>query len=457
MATQKANTEKTGFGSKLGFILAAAGSAVGLGNIWRFPYLAAKYGGGIFLLIYLILAVTFGFALMLTEIAIGRRTGKSVIGAYSSIDKRFKPLNWLAAFVPVIITPYYCVIGGWVLKYLWTFAAGQGRSAAGDGSFFSGFIGSTGEPTVFFLLFLFATAAVVMLGVEKGIERISKFMMPLLVLLTIGIAVYTLTLDGAGKGLRYYLLPNLKDFTFPMLLKTVAAAMGQLFYSMSLAMGIMVTYGSYMRKEDSLEQSVRHIELFDTGIAVLAGMIIVPAVFVFSGGDAAALNKGPGLMFITLPNVFDSMRGGQILGTVFFVLVALAAMTSSISLTETVVSILMEKFNLKRIPACLLTVVICLLLGMLSVLGYSAWSGVEIIGMQFLDFFDFISNNIMMPIVALLTCILIGWVVKPKYVEEEVLVSQPAFRARQLLSVMLRYVCPVCMIIILLTPFVTEI
>ena len=457
METKNETADKSGFGSKIGFILAAAGSAVGLGNIWRFPYLAAKYGGGIFLLIYLILAVTFGFSLMLTEIAIGRKTGKSVIGAYSSINKKFSPLCWLAAFVPVIITPYYCVIGGWVLKYLVTFVAGQGTSAGGDGSFFSGFIGSTGQPTVFFLIFLFATAAVVMLGVEKGIERISKFMMPVLVLLTIGIAIYTLTLDGAAEGLKYYLLPNLKGFSPQMFLKTIAAAMGQLFYSMSLAMGIMVTYGSYMRKEDSLEQSVRQIEIFDTGIAILAGLIIVPAVFVFSGGDASALNAGPSLMFITLPNVFNSMTGGQIVGAVFFILVALAAMTSSISLMETVVSIIMEKFRLKRIPACLITVLICLLLGMLSVLGYSAWSSVEVIGMQFLDFFDFISNNIMMPIVALLTCILIGWVVKPKYVEDEVLVSQERFRARTLLSVMLRFVCPVCMIIILLTPFVTDI
>ena len=457
METNTPAAEKTGFGSKIGFILAAAGSAVGLGNIWRFPYLAAKYGGGIFLLIYLILAVTFGFSLMITEIAIGRRTGKSVIGAYESISKKFSPLCWLAAFVPVIITPYYCVIGGWVLKYLVTFFKGAGSAAAGDGSFFTGFIGSSGEPTVYFLIFLLATAAVVMLGVEKGIERISKFMMPLLVLLTLGIAVYTLTLDGAAEGLKYYLLPNFKGFTLSMLLKTVAAAMGQLFYSMSLAMGIMVTYGSYMRKEDSLEQSVRQIEIFDTGIAILAGLIIVPAVFVFSGGDASALNAGPSLMFITLPNVFSTMAGGQILGAVFFVLVALAAMTSSISLMETVVSIIMEKFRLRRIPACLITVLICLLLGMLSVLGYSAWSSVKLIGMQFLDFFDFISNNIMMPVVALLTCILIGWVVKPKYVEEEVLASQKHFRAGMLLSVMLRYVCPVCMVIILLTPFVTDI
>ena len=456
-AEQATEKESGGFGSKLGFVLAAAGSAVGLGNIWRFPYLAAKYGGGVFLLIYIILALTFGFALMITEIALGRRTGKSVIGAYASVNKRFQPLGWLAAAVPVIITPYYCVIGGWVLKYLTAFATGHGTDAAGDGSFFSGFISQAGGASVFFLIFLLLTVLVVMLGVEKGIEAISKILMPVLILLTVGIAVYTLTLDGAAEGLKYYLLPNLKGFTASQLLKTVAAAMGQLFYSMSLAMGIMVTYGSYMRKEDSLEQSVRQIEIFDTGIAVLAGMIIVPAVFVFSGGNKEALQAGPSLMFITLPNVFASMKGGQIVGTAFFLLVALAALTSSISLTETVVSIIMEKFRLKRFTACLITTLICVIFGMLSVLGYSAWSEIKIIGMQFLDFFDFISNNIMMPIVALLTCILIGWVKGTKFIEEEVLESAKEFKAYALMHIMLRYVCPVCMIIILLTPFVTEI
>ena len=456
MASHGGMNEK-GFGSKLGFVLAAAGSAVGLGNIWRFPYLAAKYGGGVFLIIYITLAVTFGFTLMLTEIAIGRRTGKSVIGAYSSIKKHFSFLGWLAALVPVIITPYYCVIGGWVLKYLAMFLCGEGKSTAENDSFFGNFIGSATQPTIFFVIFLVITAIVVMLGVKKGIERISKFMMPVLVILTLGITVYTLTLDGAGQGLKYYLLPNFEGFTVAKLLKTIAAAMGQLFYSMSIAMGILVTYGSYMRKEDSLEQSVRQIELFDTGIAVLAGLIIVPAVFIFSGGDSTALNAGPGLMFITLPKVFESMVGGQILGTTFFVLVALAALTSSISLMETVVSIIMEKFNMKRIPACLITLGICLLFGMLSVLGYSVWSSVEIFGMQFLDFFDFISNNLMMPIVALVTCILIGWVEKVQFVEMEVLVSAKKFRSKKLVSVMLRFVCIVCMVIIIVTPFVTDI
>lgn len=436
--------ETNSFGSRLGFILAAAGSAVGLGNIWRFPYLAAKYGGGIFLLVYLIFAVTFGFALMMTEISIGRRTGKSVIQAYSVMHKGFTPLGWLAAAIPVMILPYYCVIGGWVLKYLTTFATGSGHQAADDGDFFAGFIGHAGMPTLFFLIFIVLTGAVVMLGVQKGIEKVSKILMPVLFLLIVGIGVYTLSLPGAIDGLIYYVKPDFSEFS----IKTVIAAMGQLFYSMSLAMGIMITYGSYMRKEDNIERSVRQIEIFDTAVAFLAGMIIVPAVFVFSGGDKSALNAGPSLMFMTLPNVFDSMAGGQIVGGVFFVLVALAALTSSISLMETVVSIIRERFGLKRIPSCLIVMGVSFVIGLLSVFGYSIWSDFTIFKMQLLDFFDFISNNIMMPIVALLTCVLVGFVVKTKYVEDEVELNAN-FKSKQLYRIMVKYVCPVCMLIIL--------
>ena len=440
----KTQNEKAGFGSKLGFILAAAGSAVGLGNIWRFPYLAAKYGGGMFLLVYLIFAVTFGFALMTTEIAIGRRTGKSVIQAYSDMNRHFKPLGWLAGAIPVIILPYYCVIGGWVLRYLTTFVSGAGKSAAGDGSYFTNFISHAGTPMLFFGIFIALTAVVVMLGVQKGIEKVSKFMMPLLLVLIVGISIYTLTLPGAIDGLIYYIKPDLSEFS----IKTVIAAVGQLFYSMSLAMGIMITYGSYMRKEDSIESSVRQIEVFDTAVAFLAGLIIVPAVFVFSGGDKSALNAGPSLMFITLPNVFHDMVGGQIVGIVFFLLVALAAMTSSISLMETVVSIVEERFHWKRTPSCLIVTGVSFLIGLLSVFGYSIWSDFTIFHMQMLDFFDYISNNIMMPIVALMTCILVGFVVKTTYVENEIEKNE-RFRSKGLYRIMIKFICPICMLLIL--------
>ena len=440
----KTQNEKAGFGSKLGFILAAAGSAVGLGNIWRFPYLAAKYGGGMFLLVYLIFAVTFGFALMTTEIAIGRRTGKSVIQAYSDMNRHFKPLGWLAGAIPVIILPYYCVIGGWVLRYLTTFVSGAGKSAAGDGSYFTNFISHAGTPMLFFGIFIALTAVVVMLGVQKGIEKVSKFMMPLLLVLIVGISIYTLTLPGAIDGLIYYIKPDFSEFS----IKTVIAAVGQLFYSMSLAMGIMITYGSYMRKEDSIESSVRQIEVFDTAVAFLAGLIIVPAVFVFSGGDKSALNAGPSLMCITLPNVFHDMVGGQIVGIVFFLLVALAAMTSSISLMETVVSIVEERFHWKRTPSCLIVTGVSFLIGLLSVFGYSIWSDFTIFHMQMLDFFDYISNNIMMPIVALMTCILVGFVVKTTYVENEIEKNE-RFRSKGLYRIMIKFICPICMLLIL--------
>ncbi|NLT10329.1 MAG: sodium-dependent transporter [Ruminococcus sp.] len=453
------------FGSKIGFVLAAAGSAVGLGNIWRFPYLAAKYGGGIFLLVYLIFAVTFGFALMLTEIAIGRRTGKSVIGAYRAVNKRFAPLGWLAAAVPALILPYYCVIGGWVLKYMTAFITGGGVDMANktyvsegeDLSFFEHFISQLGEPAVFFIIYVLIGSVVVMLGVEKGIEKVSKFLMPVLLVLIVGIGIYTLTLKGAGSGVRYYMLPDFSEMSPSMLLKTIAAAVGQLFYSMSLAMGIMITYGSYMRKDDSIETSVRQIEIFDTIVAFLAGLIIVPAVFVFSDGDKEALNAGPGLMFITLPKVFDSMPAGQFIGTAFFILVTLAALTSSISLMETVTAVVMEKFSLSRKVSCIIVIVFTVIIGMLSVLGYSTWSSFTIFGKQILDFFDFITNNLMMPVLAFLTCVLVGYVAKTKYVEEEVMYGEKRFRSQKLYTVMIKYICPVCMIMILITPFVTEI
>ena len=313
--------KRSGFSGKLGFVLAAAGSAVGLGNIWRFPYLAAMYGGGVFLLVYIILAVTFGFALMVGEIALGRKTQLSAVSAFSTLNKKYSFLGYLAAIVPMIILPYYSVIGGWVTKYLVAFCSGNIAQAAQDG-YFSHFIAEPGESTLFFAVFIGLTALIVLFGVEKGIEKVSKFMMPVLVVLSVGIAIYAVCLPGAMEGVKYYIMPDFKNFSFT----TVIAAMGQLFYSMSLAMGIMITYGSYMKKDVNIESATRQISLFDTGIAFFAGLMIVPAVFAFSGGDKSALGQGPGLMFVTLPKVFNSMPGGGIIGAVFFVLVLLAAL-----------------------------------------------------------------------------------------------------------------------------------
>ncbi len=436
-------SEKRGsFTGKLGFVLAAAGSAVGLGNIWRFPYLAAKHGGGIFLLVYIILAVTFGFALMSAEILIGRKTGLSAIGAFKRLDKRFSFVGILASFVPAIILPYYCVIGGWVAKYIAVFATGNAHTAADGGDYFTGFISGTAQPIGWFLIFLGLTALVVLFGVEKGVERVSKVMMPLLVVMIIGITAYVLCQPGAMDGLKYYLVPDIKHFSAT----TVLAAMGQLFYSMSLAMGIMITYGSYMKKDVSVESSVHSIELFDTGIAFLAGLMIVPAVAA-SGGD---MSKGPGLMFIALPKVFDGMAGGTIIGLIFFVLVFFAALTSSISLMETVVSIVKDKFKLNRTVSCIIVLAICLLLGVPSALSNGGiLSGIKLLGYGFLDFFDFISNSVMMPIVALITCIFIGYILKPKSLIAEAEEGGNKFKSKHLFTVVIKYIAPVCIVVIL--------
>ncbi|MBQ4544857.1 MAG: sodium-dependent transporter [Oscillospiraceae bacterium] len=436
---------RSSFTGKIGFVLAAAGSAVGLGNIWRFPYLAAKYGGGIFLLVYILLAVTFGFALMTAEIAIGRKTRLSAIGAFRSLNKKYSFIGYLAAIVPAIILPYYSVIGGWVTKYLCAFVSG-GAAATAQDSYFGGFISQAGEPILWFAIFIGLTALIVLFGVEKGIEKVSKFMMPILVVLSVFIAVYSVCMPGAIDGVLYYILPDFSKFSAT----TVLAAMGQLFYSMSLAMGIMITYGSYMKKDVNLESSVAQIEIFDTGIAFLAGLMIIPAVFAFSGGTPEALGKGPSLMFVTLPKVFETMTGGTFIGIVFFLLVLFAALTSSISLFETVVSILCDKLKIGRKLSCLIVFIFSVVLGLLSSLGYGPLSEVTIIGLQFLDFFDFISNSVLMPIVALLTCIFVGYVIKPSAVIEEVELNS-AFKKKRLFEVVIKYIAPICIVFILIS------
>ncbi|MEE1138150.1 MAG: sodium-dependent transporter [Acutalibacteraceae bacterium] len=437
--------KRSSFTGKIGFVLAAAGSAVGLGNIWRFPYLAAKYGGGIFLLVYLILAVTFGFALMVGETALGRKTGQSAITAFKSLDKRFSFVGVLAALIPALILPYYSVIGGWVTKYLAVFASGGASAAAAD-DYFTGFISKPAEPVGWFLIFMALTALIVLLGVEKGVEKVSKVMMPVLVVLTLFIAIYAMFMPGAWEGVKYYITPDFSKFSAT----TVLAAMGQLFYSMSLAMGIMITYGSYMKKDVSLEKSVRQIELFDTGIAFLAGLMIIPAVFAFSGGDEAALGKGPSLMFITLPKVFDSMKGGTVIGALFFLLVLFAALTSSISLMETVVSIIKDKTGWNRKAICFIVLAMCVVLGLPSCFGFSIWSDFAIKGLSILDIFDFVTNSVMMPIVAFFTCIFIGYVLKPKAIIEEVEIGGE-FKAKTLFTIVIKYIAPVCIILILVS------
>lgn len=434
------------FSGKLGFVLAAAGSAVGLGNIWRFPYLAARYGGGIFLLVYLILVVSLGFSLMIAEVAIGRKTKLSAIGAFRKLSEKWKFLGYLASVVPIIIFPYYCVIGGWVVKYLLVYATGGGMEAAGD-TYFNDYIAQPAEPILWLAVYIGLTAVIVFFGVQKGIEKASRIMMPALVVLTLGVAAYSVTRPGALEGVAYYLIPDFSRFS----VNTVLGAMGQMFYSMSLAMGIMVTYGSYMKREDDLEKSVSQIEIFDTGIAFLAGLMVIPAVFAFSGGDEAALDQGAGLMFVTLPKVFaDAGTLGLVFGGLFFLLVLFAALTSSVSLMETVVSIFQDTFHWSRKFTCTLVMLGCLVLALPSSLGYGLLDWIAPLGFSLLDFFDFISNSVLMPIVALFTCLFVGWVVKPKLVIDEVKLSS-SFSREKLFVVVIRYVAPICILLVLIS------
>ncbi len=438
--------EKHGFSSKLGFILAAAGSAVGLGNIWRFPYLAAKYGGGSFLLIYLLLAITFGFGLLITEIAIGRKTGKSALFAFKELDRRSGFIGVLASIVPIIILPYYCVIGGWVLKFATVYLTGGAKDAVAD-DFFTGFITNPTEPIIWLVIFIVATMVVILLGVNKGIENISKVLMPVLVVLSLIIAIFVITRPGATDGLVYYLKPDLSKINGNAFL----AAAGQLFYSMSLAMGIMITYGSYIPKDADIESSVRSIEIFDTAIAFLAGLMIVPAVFVFSGGDQSALQAGPTLMFITLPKVFGSMVASNVIGAAFFILVFFAAVTSSISLMETVVSIFVDMTGKNRKVITVIVTIYTILMAIPSSLGFGVWDNISFNGMTILDMFDFISNSVLMPIVALLTCLFIGFVVKPKTVTDEVKKSTNKFKSEKLYVVLVKWVSPILLVLILVS------
>lgn len=436
---------RSSFSGSLGFVLAAAGSAVGLGNLWRFPYLAAKYGGGIFLLVYIILAITFGFTLMITEIAIGRKTRLSPMEAFGNLNKKWDWLGKLATLVPVLILPYYCLIGGWVTKYAATMTVGKVSESAGD-DYFTGFISQTGEPIIWFLVFATITAVVIFLGVSKGIEKFSKILMPALFVLTVALTIYVLTREGAGAGVAYYLKPDFSKLS----IKTILAALGQLFFSMSLAMGIMVTYGSYVKAEDHIEKSTRRIEIFDTLIAFLAGLMIVPAVFAYSGGDEAALGKGPSLMFITLPKVFNEMKFGSVVGAAFFLLVLFAALTSSVSVMEAIVAGIDDKFKIGRKKATVICYLYMIVIGVLCSLGFGVLSNVTIFNLSILDFLDFVSNSVLMPIVGMMTCILVGFVLKPDLIISEVELNGP-FKMKKFYAVMVKWIAPICIFAILIS------
>ena len=441
------DNERSSFSGKLGYVLAVAGSAVGLGNIWRFPYLAAKYGGGIFLLVYLILMLTFGYVLIVSETTLGRLTRKSPVGAFGKFGKSlpFKIGGWVNAIIPMLIIPYYSVIGGWVFKYLFEYLRGSTDALAED-SYFTGFITAGASVEVWFLIFTLVVLLIIVAGVEHGIEKVSKMMMPVLVILAIIVSIYSVTRPGALEGVKYFLIPNFDNFSW----MTIVAAMGQMFYSLSIAMGILYTYGSYMKKDVDIEQSTSQIEVFDTAIAFLAGLMIIPAVFSFFDGDPEKLKAGPSLMFITLPKVFASMGMGRIIGIVFFLLVLLAALTSAISLAESCVSTIEDQLGWKRNIASVVIGIIIVILGSFSALGFGMLDFVQILGMSILDFFDFLTNSLMMPIAALSTCILIVYVVGVDKIVEEVETSSK-FKRKGLYKFFIKYLAPICILVILVS------
>ncbi|MBP3797204.1 MAG: sodium-dependent transporter [Ruminococcus sp.] len=452
------SAKRNSFSSSMGFILAAAGSAVGLGNIWRFPYLAAKNGGGTFLAVYIVLALTFGFTLLVTEVAIGRKTKQSCLTAYGKLNKKSGWIGVFASIVPFMILPYYCIIGGWVLKYFTAFVMGGGVQAAEKG-YFKGFITSYISPIAFDIIFLAATAFIIYKGVNKGIEAISKVLMPLLLVAIIGISIFSLTLKGADgrtgiEGFKIFVIPNISGMNAKGFFTVVLDAMGQLFYSISVAMGIMVTYGSYFKDEDNLMRSVNQIEIFDTLVAFLAGVMIIPAVYAFLG-DEGLQNAGPGLMFVALPKVFAAMGPiGNVIGAAFFLMVLFAALTSSMSILEAIVSGLIDHFGWSRAKAVVIESAVALGLGILICLGYNAFY-FELklpngsVG-QILDIFDYISNNILMPVVAISTCILIGWIVKPGTIVDEATKNGERFGRKHLYIVMVKFIEPVLLLLLLI-------
>lgn len=445
------NKKHTGFTGKLGFVLAAAGSAVGLGNLWRFPYLTAKYGGGIFILVYILLAVFFGVTLLMLEISIGRHTGKSVIGAFTKLNKKFKWFGYACVIVPLIIVPYYCVIGGWVIKYAFSFVVGSeglvgANNAAETEAFFGSFVSSTFGPLIFFLIFAALTVIVVAFGVQKGIEKMSKILMPTLAIMAIFLMIYVICQPGALDGVAYTLIPDFSKFGFG----TVLGALGQLFYSMSIGMCIMITYGAYMKKEVSIKSSSMQIAIFDSAFAFVASLIIIPAMFAFTDPSVSLNKPGTSLMFVQLTNVFNALPLGRVIGVIFFVLVLFAAITSSVSLVESIVAVLCEDGRMKRLTACLIVFGAILVLGTLSSLGNGALAGVNIFGLSILDAFDFLANNILMPIVAIITCVIAGWFINKEILPKEIGIDKSK-RFTTYFNVIIRYVAPICILVILIT------
>ena len=406
--------KKVGFASSLGFILASAGSAVGLGNLWGFPYKAAKNGGAAFVLIYIGCVLFIGFITMMTEMHLGKRVHANPVSAFKNANKNMGWVGLLVTAIPFLICCYYSVLGGWTTKYAL-------NSFTGNAGIIADFSTNVGEVVLYTVIFMALVLVIIMAGVGDGIEKMSKVLMPTLFIILVGVACYSLCLgEGVSEGLSFYLNPDFSSVTF----STVLAAMGQAFFSLSLGMGAMVTYGSYTGKEINMTKSAAMVCLFDTVAALLAGFAIFPAVAHF---DPSLLDgaKGVGLMYITLPMVFDSMGVvGQIVSFLFFTMVVIAALTSIMSLVEVVTQFVLQKYHFSRKKSALVVICACTLLSVpvgisLGRVAICEVPGPNAFGIDWLTFLDEITNTVLMPVAAFLACVVVGWIIKPKKAMEE--------------------------------------
>nr|WP_307775629.1 sodium-dependent transporter [uncultured Cetobacterium sp.] len=402
--------ERGNWGSSIGFVLAAAGSAIGLGNLWKFPYLAGQNGGGAFVVVYLAFIVILGFSLMLGEMAIGKKGQLDAYGSYNAIKKGWGIAGFFGILTCFIIYSYYIVIAGWIVKYITFYITGGLKEDPVN--VFGSFISSGTSPIIYSLIIVGVTAFIVLKGISGGIEKASKIMMPILFVFLIITVLRSVTLPGASKGLVYFLKPNFSAIT-P---QVVLAAVGQVFFSLSLGMGVMITYGSYLPKDSNLPKNAIYIPVLDTLVALLAGLAILPAVFAFGLEPTA----GPGLIFITLPKVFSAMPLGNLFGIIFFILVLFAALTSTISLLEVVVSFAGDQFKVERKKAVLLISGIIAILAIPNSNSFGSMANFKIFGRNFFDFGGFLTDNILLPLGGLLLCIFIGFIWNKDELKQEV-------------------------------------
>ena len=440
--------EQRGFTSSLGAILAAAGGAVGLGNIWRYPYMLGQNGGGAFLIVNMFFVLLIGIPLMMTEFVIGRRAQSNVVGAYKKLERKkgWGVIGYFSILAAVLIYAFYSVVAGWTLNYIVMACTNQlsGMTPAAIADTFSTFTSHSFWPVLFQLLFLILTALVISLGVQKGIEKISKILMPLLFILLLLMVVRSLTLPGASEGLHFLFHPDFSKFSG----EGVLNALGQSFFSLSLGVGAMVTYGSYIRKEDSLFKTSLWISVCDLMVAILAGVVIFPAVFSF-GMDPAG---GPQLVYVVLPNVFNSMPLGGLFAAVFFVLLGIAALTSTISLQEIVVAFMVEELHWSRRKSSIISMVLTFVVGAFCALSFGPIKHWTLFDKTIFDLFDLITASYLMPMLALATTIFLGWFYPKVEVKDEI-TNGGALNANlfELYYFILRFVAPIALLVILVS------